>query len=153
MEAIQWVCSRQLLSHTWSPGCWHQGPPFSRWRTAGLDDCLPDVASRVGKQAILDRGHQFRVARAWCPGQECIWPVWGEVCLNNPASLSLSGITSFPALVGWCFHNRKIKSIRHCSKMSVCCKLASDSSIVSGLRQALRPAALLVMGSRAEREF
>lgn len=77
----------------------------------------------------------------------------GEVCLNTRPFLLLSRITSVPALVGWCFHNRKIKSIRHCSKMSVCCKLASNSSIVSGLYRALRPAALLLMGSRAEREF
>lgn len=79
------------------------------------------------------------------------WP--GEVCLNHPPSLLLSSVTSLPALVGGCFHNRKIKSIRHCSKMSVCCKLVSNSSIVSGLRRALRPAVLLLMGSRAEREF
>lgn len=79
------------------------------------------------------------------------WP--REVCLNNPPYLLLSSVTSLPASVGWCFHNRKIKSIRHCSKTSVCCKLVSNSSIVSGLLGALRPAVLLLMGRRAERGF
>lgn len=73
-------------SLTWSPGCWRQRPPFSRWRTAGLDDRLPDVASWAGKQAVLDRGHQFRVARAWCPGRECVWLAWGSVLGSSSIS-------------------------------------------------------------------
>lgn len=142
----------QLLSLTWSPGCWHQRPPFSRWRTAGPDDCLQmwpaGLASRLSWIEVTNSewpgpGAQDRNVFAWLR----------EVCLNNPPYLLLSSVTSLPALVGWCFHNRKIKSIRHCSKTSVRCKLVSNSSIVSGLLRALRPAVLLLMGRRAERGF
>jgi hypothetical protein len=136
----------QNLSLTWSPGCWHQRPPFSRWRTAGCQMWPAGLASRLSWIEVTNSewpgpGAQDRNVSGWP----------GEVCLNNHPYLLLSSVTSLPALLGWCFHNRKIKSIRHCSKTSVCCKLVSNSSIVSGLRWALRPAVLLLMGSRAER--
>lgn len=117
-----------------APSSQLQNLPFSRWPTAGLAKWLPDVAGMAA--GWLHRAEVAAPAQSWglAPrGGMCLVSL-GATCPNNPSCLPLpSNIPSLPTSVGCCFHNRKIKSIRRCGKMSVGSALASNSSIVSGL--------------------
>lgn len=97
-----------------APSSQLQKLPFTRWPTAGLAERLPEVAGEAAGWVPWAEVAPSERSRGLASGEE------GQAGPGHRAPkvvvllpLPPRSVSSLPTSVGWCFHNRKIKSICH----------------------------------------